>query len=198
MTHLKAVAVPIYTRIRTPPTGCSKARCCPRSKVALPGWRWPSRHVGHSPTIQTIAESGDNIIATSTCMAAPTILFAHTFPQMGITVRFADPRDPRAVSALVDERTKGSVPVNRWSNPLGNGHRLCCAGRRGPPPGVPLIGVDNTVALTPYLCRPFGAWGRHRGAFADQIPQRSRHQHRRHHRRQRANSPGPSTGRLPA
>ena len=43
---------------------------------------------------------GDNIIATSTLYGGTYNLFAHTFPQLGITVRFIDPRDPRFISTL--------------------------------------------------------------------------------------------------
>src|SRR5690554_1462146 len=56
--------------------------------------------------IQTIAETGDNIVSTSQLYGGTYNLFAHTFPQMGIAVRFADARKPEDFAALIDERTK--------------------------------------------------------------------------------------------
>ncbi len=40
--------------------------------------------------IQTIAESGDNIISASQLYGGTYNLLAHTLPQMGIQTRFAD------------------------------------------------------------------------------------------------------------
>jgi O-acetylhomoserine (thiol)-lyase len=69
--------------------------------------------------IQTIAEAGDNIVSASTLYGGTYNLFAHTFPQQGIEVRFADPRDPASFAALIDERTK-AVFCESIGNPLGN------------------------------------------------------------------------------
>ncbi len=79
-------------------------------------------------------------------------LFAHTFPQMGIEVRFADPRDPAAFAALIDGRTK-AVYCESVGNPLGNVTDIGALAEVAHAAGVPLI-VDNTVP-SPYLCRPF-------------------------------------------
>jgi O-acetylhomoserine (thiol)-lyase len=69
--------------------------------------------------IQTITEAGDNIVSASTLYGGTYNLFAHTFPQMGIEVRFADYRDPASFAALIDERTK-AVYCESVGNPLGN------------------------------------------------------------------------------
>ena len=102
--------------------------------------------------IQTISEAGDNIVSASTLYGGTYNLFAHTFPQMGITVRFADPRDPAAFAALIDERTK-AVYCESVGNPLGNVTDIGALAAVAHGAGVPLI-VDNTVT-SPYLCRPF-------------------------------------------
>jgi O-acetylhomoserine (thiol)-lyase len=78
-------------------------------------------------------------------------LFAHTFPQMGIEVRFADYRDPASFAKLIDARTK-AVYCETIGNPLGNITDLAALAKVAHAHGVPLI-VDNTVA-SPYLCRP--------------------------------------------
>jgi O-acetylhomoserine (thiol)-lyase len=102
--------------------------------------------------IQTIAEAGDNVVSASTLYGGTYNLFAHTFPQMGIEVRFADYRDPTSFANLIDARTK-AVYCETIGNPLGNITDLAALAEVAHAHGVPLI-VDNTVA-SPYLCRPF-------------------------------------------
>lgn len=104
--------------------------------------------------IQAIAEAGDNIVSASTLYGGTYNLFAHTFPQQGITVRFADPRDPRdpaSFASLIDDRTK-AVFVESIGNPLGNVTDIAALAKVAHDHGVPLI-VDNTVP-SPYLLRP--------------------------------------------
>ncbi|HWV07160.1 O-acetylhomoserine aminocarboxypropyltransferase/cysteine synthase family protein [Ralstonia sp.] len=102
--------------------------------------------------IQTIAETGDNIVSASTLYGGTYNLFAHTLPQSGITTRFADPRDPASFEALIDDRTK-AVFAETVGNPLGNITDIAALAEIAHRHGVPLI-VDNTVP-TPYLTRPF-------------------------------------------
>ncbi|MFT3815406.1 MAG: aminotransferase class I/II-fold pyridoxal phosphate-dependent enzyme [Acidovorax sp.] len=102
--------------------------------------------------IQAIAEAGDNIVSASTLYGGTYNLFAHTFPQQGITVRFADPRDPASFAKLIDERTK-AVFCESIGNPLGNVTDIQALADVAHAHGVPLI-VDNTVP-SPYLLRPF-------------------------------------------
>ena len=56
--------------------------------------------------IQTIAEAGDNIVSASQLYGGTYNLFAHTFPQMGLTVRFADASKPESFAQHIDARTK--------------------------------------------------------------------------------------------
>ena len=102
--------------------------------------------------IQTIAEAGDNIVSVSTLYGGTYNLFAHTFPQFGINVKFADYREPEKFADLIDDRTK-AIYCESIGNPLGNVTDIGRLAKIAHDHGVPLI-VDNTVA-TPYLCRPF-------------------------------------------
>ncbi|MFM2108730.1 MAG: hypothetical protein RLZZ513_1798, partial [Pseudomonadota bacterium] len=77
--------------------------------------------------------------------------FAHTMPQFGIDVRFADARDPQSFAKLIDAKTK-AVYVETIGNPLGNVTDIEAIAKVAHAAGVPLI-VDNTVP-SPYLCRP--------------------------------------------
>jgi O-acetylhomoserine (thiol)-lyase len=103
-------------------------------------------------SILTIAEAGDNIVASTALYGGTYNLFAHTLPQYGITVRFADHRDPASYEPLIDAKTK-AVFVESLGNPQGNVTDFGKIAEIAHRHGVPLI-VDNTVP-TPYLSRPF-------------------------------------------
>ena len=102
--------------------------------------------------IQTIAESGDNIVSSSQLYGGTYNLLAHTLPQMGIQTRFADASKPETFEALIDERTK-AVYCESVGNPLGNVTNIQALADIAHKNGVPLI-VDNTVP-SPAVCRPF-------------------------------------------
>jgi O-acetylhomoserine (thiol)-lyase len=101
--------------------------------------------------IQTIAEAGDNIVSAATLYGGTYNLFAHTFPQQGLEVRFADASQPETFAPLIDARTK-AIFCESIGNPLGNVTDLGALADIAHAHGIPLI-VDNTVA-SPYLCRP--------------------------------------------
>jgi O-acetylhomoserine (thiol)-lyase len=145
------VAGNIYSRIMNPTNGVLEARV-----AALEGGvgalAVASGMSAIAYAIQTITEAGDNIISASTLYGGTYNLFAHTFPQMGIEVRFADYRDPASFGKLIDARTK-AIYCESIGNPLGNITDIAALAKVAHDHGVPLI-VDNTVP-SPYLCRPF-------------------------------------------
>ena len=145
------VAGNIYSRIMNPTNGVLEARVA-ALEGGIGALAVASGMAAISYAIQTIAEAGDNIVSTSTLYGGTYNLFAHTFPQMGITVRFADARDPASFAALIDARTK-AVYCESVGNPLGNVTDIAALAAVAHAHGVPLI-VDNTVP-SPYLCRPF-------------------------------------------
>ena len=101
--------------------------------------------------IQTIAEAGDNIVSISELYGGTYNLFAHTFPRMGLTTKFADKDDFEGIAGLIDARTK-AVYCESIGNPSGGVVDIARLAALAHDHGVPLI-VDNTVA-TPTLCRP--------------------------------------------
>jgi O-acetylhomoserine (thiol)-lyase len=145
------VAGNIYTRIMNPTTEVLEKRI-----AALEGGvgalALASGQAAITYALQTIVEAGQNIISSSALYGGTYNLFAHTLPQYGINVRFADHRDPAAFEKLIDAGTR-AVFCESVGNPAGNvtdfGQLAEVAHRHG----LPLI-VDNTVP-TPYLCRPF-------------------------------------------
>ncbi len=145
------VAGNIYSRIMNPTNAVLEARVA-AMEGGIGALAVASGMSAIAYAIQTITEAGDNIVSASTLYGGTYNLFAHTFPQMGIEVRFADSRDPASFAKLIDERTK-AVYCETIGNPLGNITDLAALAAIAHANGVPLI-VDNTVA-SPYLCRPF-------------------------------------------
>ena len=141
----------IYTRIMNPTSDVLEKRIA-ELEGGIGALALASGSAAITYAILTIAEQGDNIVSSSALYGGTYNLFAHTLPQFGIEVRFADHRRPEEFAKLVDGRTK-AIFCESIGNPLGNvtdfGALAALAHRHG----VPLI-VDNTVP-SPYLCRPF-------------------------------------------
>ena len=141
----------IYTRIMNPTTAVLEQRVA-ELEGGIGALAVASGMSAITYAIQTIAEAGDNIVSASTLYGGTYNLFAHTFPQFGIEVRFADYRDLDSFAALIDARTK-AIYCESVGNPLGNVTDIGRLAEIAHKAGVPLI-VDNTVP-SPYLCRPF-------------------------------------------
>ena len=140
----------IYTRIMNPTQDVLEQRVA-ALEGGIAALAVASGQAAITYAIQTIAESGDNIVSASTLYGGTYNLFAHTLPQYGIETRFADGRDPQSFAALIDEKTK-AVYIESIGNPLGNVTDIAAIAAVAHDAGVPLI-VDNTVP-SPYLCRP--------------------------------------------
>jgi O-acetylhomoserine (thiol)-lyase len=141
----------IYTRIMNPTQDVLEQRLA-ALEGGIAALALASGMAAITAAIQTIAETGDNIVSASTLYGGTYNLFAHTFPQQGIEVRFADPSSPQSFAELIDERTK-AVFCESIGNPLGNVTDIGALAKVAHDHGVPLI-VDNTVP-SPYLLRPF-------------------------------------------
>ncbi|NIC43762.1 O-acetylhomoserine aminocarboxypropyltransferase/cysteine synthase family protein [Aquabacterium sp. A08] len=140
----------IYTRIMNPTQDVLEQRIA-SLEGGIAALALASGQAAVTYAIQTIAEAGDNIVASTALYGGTYNLFAHTLPQFGITTRFADHRDPASFEPLIDDRTK-AIFVESIGNPQGNITDIAAMAAVAHRHGVPLI-VDNTVA-TPYLLRP--------------------------------------------
>ena len=145
----------IYTRIMNPTQDVLEQRVA-ALEGGIAALALASGQSAITYSILTIAEAGDNIVSAATLYGGTYNLFAHTLPQFGISVRFADYRDPASFEALIDERTK-AIYCESIGNPLGNITDIETLAQIAHRHGIPLI-VDNTVP-SPYLLRPieFGA-----------------------------------------
>jgi O-acetylhomoserine (thiol)-lyase len=145
------VAGNIYTRIMNPTTDVLEKRVA-EMEGGIGGLALASGMAATTYAIFTICEAGDNIVTTSQLYGGTYNLFAHTLPQLGIQVRFADYKDLDGIAGLIDERTK-AVFCESIGNPAGNVVDFGALADIAHAAGIPLI-VDNTVP-SPYLCRPF-------------------------------------------
>jgi len=141
----------IYTRIMNPTTAVLEARVA-ALEGGIGGLALASGQAAITYSLLTIMESGQNVISSATLYGGTYNLFAHTLPQYGIAVRFADHRDPASFEKLVDDHTR-AIYCESIGNPLGNVTDFAALAEIAHRHGIPLI-VDNTVP-TPYLCRPF-------------------------------------------
>ena len=144
------VAGNIYTRIMNPTNDVLEQRVA-ALEGGIAALALASGQAAVTYAIQTIAEAGDNIIASTALYGGTYNLFAHTLPLSGITTRFADPRNLASFEGLFDDKTK-AVFIESVSNPQGTVTDIAALADIAHRHGVPLI-VDNTVA-TPYLLRP--------------------------------------------
>jgi len=149
-----AVLGNIYTRIMNPTNDVLEQRISDM-EGGVAGLALASGQAATTYAIQTISEAGDNFISMSTLYGGTYNLFAHTFPQMGINVRFADPENLDGMAALIDDKTR-AVYCESLGNPAGNILDIEKVAEIAHAHGIPLI-VDNTVP-SPYLCRPI-EWG---------------------------------------
>ncbi|MDM7457556.1 MAG: aminotransferase class I/II-fold pyridoxal phosphate-dependent enzyme [Tepidimonas sp.] len=141
----------IYTRIMNPTQAVLEERLA-ALEGGIGALALASGQAAVTYAIQTIAEAGDNIVSASALYGGTYNLFAHTLPQYGIEVRFADSDRPESFEPLIDARTK-ALYCESMGNPRGNVTDIAALAAIAHRHGVPLI-VDNTVP-SPYLCRPF-------------------------------------------
>lgn len=145
----------IYTRIMNPTNDVLEQRLADMEGGAA-GLAVASGQAATTYALLTIAAAGDNFIAMSTLYGGTYNLFAHTFPQFGITPKFADPENLETIPALIDAKTK-AIFCESIGNPAGNVIDLEKVADIAHAHGIPLL-VDNTVP-TPYLCQPFAFGG---------------------------------------
>ncbi|CAL61946.1 O-acetylhomoserine sulfhydrylase [Herminiimonas arsenicoxydans] len=140
----------IYTRIMNPTNAVLEQRVA-ALEGGIGALALASGMAAITAAIQTICEVGDNIVSAGTIYGGTYNLFAHTIPQQGIEVRFANSSEPDTFAAHIDERTK-AIFCESIGNPLGNVTDIARLADIAHAHGIPLI-VDNTVP-SPYLCRP--------------------------------------------
>jgi O-acetylhomoserine (thiol)-lyase len=139
----------VYTRIMNPTTDVLEKRV-----AALEGGvgalATSSGQAAQTLAILNIANSGDEIVSTTSLYGGTYNQFEHTLPKMGIKVNFCEPT-PDGVRKAITPKTKLV-----YSETIGNPDLLTLdiqgVADVAHDAGVPLM-IDNTLP-TPYLVRP--------------------------------------------
>jgi O-acetylhomoserine (thiol)-lyase len=95
----------IYTRIMNPTWDVFEQRVT-ALEGGLAACATASGQAAVAYSVLNVTRAGDNIISVSTLYGGTYNLFAHTLPQYGIEVRFADPDRPESVAELTDDKTR--------------------------------------------------------------------------------------------
>ena len=145
----------IYTRIMNPTTDVFEQRVA-ALEGGVAALAVASGSAAITYAILNIAGTGDEIVSASTLYGGTYNLFAATFPNFGIKVKFVDPDDPENFRKALNEKTK-ALYIETIGNPGINLIDIEAVASIAHENGIPLI-IDNTFG-TPYLIRPieFGA-----------------------------------------
>ena len=139
----------IYTRIMNPTTQVLEERIA-QLEGGLGAVAVSSGQAASAFAIKNLCRSGDNIISSTDLYGGTWNQFENTFKQLGIEVRFADPKNPKSFEELSDEKTRGYY-AETLPNPKLQVFPIEEVASIGRKLGIPLI-VDNTAA--PITCKP--------------------------------------------
>lgn len=140
----------IYTRIMNPTNDALEQRIA-ALEGGVAALAVASGQAATAMAVQNLARAGDNIVSSTDLYGGTWNLFANTFRDMGIEVRFVDPTDPEAFARATDDRTRAYY-AESLPNPKLTVFPVAEVAAIGRKFGIPLI-VDNTAA--PLLLRPF-------------------------------------------
>ncbi|MFW5985999.1 MAG: O-acetylhomoserine aminocarboxypropyltransferase/cysteine synthase family protein [Halanaerobiales bacterium] len=141
----------IYTRIMNPTTSTLEKRVA-ELEGGVGALAVASGQAAETIALLNITAEGQEIVSGGAIYGGTFNLFQHTFPKMGIRVKFADTTEPETFQKKITPATR-ALYVETISNPgldVPDFEKLAAIAHRN---SIPLI-VDNTFA-TPYHCRPF-------------------------------------------
>jgi len=144
----------IYTRIMNPTTDVFEKRVA-ALEGGVAALATASGQAAETLAILTLANSGDEIVSTTSLYGGTYNLFHYTLPKLGITVRFADADDFDGIRAAISPKTR-AVYTETLGNPkldVVDIEKLAAIAHEN---GLPLV-IDNTSA-SPLLVRPI-EWG---------------------------------------
>jgi len=140
----------IYSRIMNPTVDVFEKRVAALEGGVL-GLGLASGSAAVTLACLNICKSGQNIVSSQTLYGGTYNLFAHTFKDLGITVKFVDASDPKNISNAIDDQTR-LVFIESIGNPANDVVDFEAVAQAAHDKGIPLV-VDNTVT-SPMLFRP--------------------------------------------
>jgi O-acetylhomoserine (thiol)-lyase len=139
----------IYTRLMNPTTDVLEKRMA-QLEGGVGALAVASGQSAITLALLNIAQAGDEIVSADNLYGGTYNLFHHTFPRLGLKVKFFRSNDFGALEKSITPRTK-AVYAESIGNPkldIAELESLAAIAHRH---GIPLV-LDNTVA--PYLLRP--------------------------------------------
>ena len=100
--------------------------------------------------IITLAQAGDEIVSANNLYGGTYTQFDAILPQLGIKVKFVDPKDPKSFEKAITDKTR-ALFIETIGNPVLDFTDVSAVSKVAHQNGLPLI-VDATFT-TPYLLR---------------------------------------------
>ncbi|MFN9468511.1 MAG: O-acetylhomoserine aminocarboxypropyltransferase/cysteine synthase family protein [Pseudanabaena sp.] len=141
----------IYTRIMNPTTDVFEQRIA-ALEGGVAALATSSGQAAQFLAIATLAQAGENIVATSYLYGGTYNQFKVTLPRLGINVKFVDGDNPEDFRKQIDENTK-ALYVETIGNPQFNIPDFEALAAIAHENGIPLI-VDNTFGAGGYIAQP--------------------------------------------
>lgn len=141
----------IYTRIMNPTNDVFEKRIA-ALEGGIGALATASGQFAETLAILTLANSGDEIISSSSLYGGTYTLFSQSLKRLGITVHFAETDEPASFEKLINDKTK-AIYLETIGNPKLTIPDFEAIAEVAHKHGVPVI-ADNTFG-TPYLFRPF-------------------------------------------
>jgi len=141
----------IYTRIMNPTTDVFEQRIA-QLEGGTGALAVASGQAAETLALLNIARAGDEILSSASLYGGTYNLFSHTFPRMGIAVKFVDPKDPKSFRKALTKKTK-AIFAESVGNPKLDTLDFAAVSKIAHDAGIPLV-VDNTMP-SPFLLRPF-------------------------------------------
>lgn len=144
----------IYSRIMNPTVDVLEKRLAALDG-GVTGLCFASGQAAITAACLTLAEAGQNFVASTSLYGGTWTLFAQTFKRFGVEVRFFDPSKPEDIHGLVDESTRFVYmeSIGNPKNDVPDFKAIADAAHSAPHGKLPLI-CDNTV-MTPALLKTF-------------------------------------------
>jgi O-acetylhomoserine (thiol)-lyase len=140
----------IYSRLMNPTVDVLEKRLAAMDGGAA-AVAWASGQAAETAAILTLCHSGQNFLSATSLYGGTWTLFTQTMKNLGIEVRFFDPRNPAEIDRLVDANTR-LVYFESLGNPKNDVPDFRAIADAGHRHGLPVF-CDNTV-MTPILLRP--------------------------------------------
>ncbi|MEJ2614254.1 MAG: O-acetylhomoserine aminocarboxypropyltransferase/cysteine synthase [Ignavibacteriaceae bacterium] len=141
----------IYTRIMNPTNDVFEKRIA-ALEGGVAALATSSGQAAQLLAVTTIAQAGENIVATSNLYGGTYNQFKVTLPRLGINAKFVDGDNPDDFEKLIDSKTK-ALYIETIGNPKLNIPDIVKISEVAHRHGIPLI-VDNTFGAAGYLARP--------------------------------------------